>query len=458
MGKLNVKQTRWSYREWNIVAWKARQLIGLGHERQDALAQGQQLLPPERRANARHLHELARPKHPGLAAAFARLDAMSLDAVREMLPAQELQDVGLTPPIYLPRDQAKWATACPYKGRKTLVKWTPLEWALITRRADTWHAAGSNAGMARLLQEAQEIELPPERRRPRAALMVSLKAVVEPTMARARTEWAELVAGIPYDPHARNYSRPAAQQASPPPEETMTQALAKAQAEVEATTAPPASVAPLPEAPRPLPEPVAKAPAASLAPSAAHQAALLFGERLAAAITPLVQDMLEGMLKHHEQVILARVHEQQKAHAETLAADMSRLLLVGLDEMLGGSKPPAPKVVVEGPTERQALQKIKVDVVGFSQGHQKLLLQQRLNGTAERVDMRFIGPDDGTTYTPSPERHIVLLTGRVPHSLSRKVKTCGSPVTCVERTVSDVATVIRQLVEQAQAPLAAPTH
>jgi hypothetical protein len=160
--------------------------------------------------------------------------------------------------------------------------------------------------------------------------------------------------------------------------------------------------------------------------------------------------MVETMLSAHERTILARVHEQQQAHATQLAAEMSRLLLDGMDRMLGGSKPDDAvtlPVLEKPPEESQRPRKLKIDIVGFESGQHHLLVRNRLNGTGDKVELNFVSPDAGSTYTPPAERQVILLTGRVPHKMTQKIKACGCAVVHVDRSVGDVVEAINNLVK-----------
>jgi len=178
---------------------------------------------------------------------------------------------------------------------------------------------------------------------------------------------------------------------------------------------------------------------------------------LANALVPLV----EHMLASHEQTILARVHEQQRAYGAQLADDMSRLLLEGMDRMLGGSAPPAPPPPPleserpagghnlpsehpSSPVPEHPQSKLKIDVVGFEHGHHKMLVERKLNGS---VDVRFVHPDAGTGYIPHRDRHVILLVGRTPHGLQNRIKAAGCTVHKVQRTVSDVITAVEGLMQ-----------
>jgi hypothetical protein len=440
--KHNIR-VRWTPdREWLIVAHAARPLLAKGLTRFDALKKAQRVLPRSRQLDDNELKRRCYPSNKGLDHALEHLDAMSQEDLARLLPQAPQDPAQPAAPVpYIPRGATRWLhheEPTRPKGERTSVTWEEIEWALLMRRVQYWQANGSTAGTVRLLQEAQIIELPPERRRPRAALGVNFGKYVAPKLTQAAREWLPLVESIPFDPAARQY-QPVLDQPAPPPQEAAApQPAPKSWRAIQSSPQEPPVALATPSQPTP-------------APTAAHDSARVFGISLANALVPLV----EGMLAAHEATILARLREEQRAHGEQLAADMSRLLLNGLDRMLGGS-PDAAGVVagpqVLGEVEKPQAEtppappKLKVDVVGFEHGHHSMLVKQMLNGSSAKVDLRFVHPDHRNGYEPTSERHVILLTGRVSHTLQNKIRASGAPLHKVRRTVSDVVAAISNLV------------
>lgn len=455
-----VISMRWSpEREWLIVAYGARPHLAAGCDRLTALRRGQQLLPRNRRANLAELTRRAYPSALALDRALVRLQSMSPEEIAKLLgnvPRDDTQQALLLPPPvetqpYLPRNNTRLRLPTyTLKSAGGLIKWEPREWALLTRRTRAWQAAGSNAGDVRCLAEAQEIELPAHRRRPYNALSVHAAEGVTARLAQAEAEWMHLIEHIPYDPLLNPMRDKYETLPQPVPEEEAQDApVAEA-----APTAPPEVIAAPLEAHRPLldkfwddsdpPPPVPPSP-------------------LATSLAALIDQVLAS----HEQMILARVREDQQAQAKQLAADMTALLVDRVDRMLGGSPVAAAPPIAEGPDlpkedhpkERQypttppdrehpRAPKLKVDVVGFEDGQHRMLVQRGLSGLNGALDLRFVHPDSQSSYTPNSERQVILLRTRVPHAIREKIDKAGCQIHLVRRTVPDVISKVTDLVRE----------
>lgn len=423
--------------EWIKVAFRAKEVLAAGGSRYDALKAGQELLPPERRLSHSELVGRANPSNRALDHALTILAGMSDKAVAKVVG----EGGGFAVPPYVPRANTKMPPADYSRGHGKMVLWTNEEKALLVRRVLNWEALGTNAQLARLFAEAQEIELPADRRRPRAALNV-LPNKHLPKLIKAGLAAAHTIAHLGYDPHQRSYRKPRPVEAAKP---------------APAPQPPAAAREPAQEAPRPVaaPIPIQPAPqqvaAQAINPSptpAASEAARVFGIGLANALVPMVEQMLSA----HEQVVLTKVREEQRSYADQLARDMSQLLLTGLDRMLGGgSVLPEQQAVPENfmpaqpEVEPEPIKRVKIDVVGFEAGRDVMLVKHKLNGSADRIDLRFVGPDQQASYAPHRDRNVILLTQRIPHSLRDKIKASGCKPLYVKRTVGHVVEAITLL-------------
>jgi hypothetical protein len=328
--------------------------------------------------------------------------------------------------------------------REGLIRWNDLELAQMVRRIDELQSEPMHAGRAlsSLFIKAQAIELPPERRRPHASLYVNSSKFLPLYIQRGRAA-AHLVEHIPFVPRAVTYAQayPKAQPIPPAPQEP-----------AQAIAAP---------APTPAPEKTILQPADALAAAPAapassasdpHQMATWAGISLANALVPIIETLLVA----GQNAVIERVRAQAIEEHKQLAADMSRLMLEGLDRMLGGQgiahmPAPVPEEPIAPPAaapESPPRVRVKFDVIGFIEGKHEMLVQHGLNGHSQEVDLRFVSPRAHSTYSPQRDRIAILLTSRIPHALQDKVKASGCEYVFAKRTVSDVLTAINTVLKE----------
>lgn len=447
-----------------IVAFGAQSALARGAPRLQALKEGQKLLPRSKRKPDVILQRDCAPSSRMLDIALAKLKTMSREHLQALLPNMTLPDE--LPSEHAPYVPKKQTGMIPvdYMGRGKSVSWDRVEEARLARRMQAWIDAGSDCGLVRLAQEAQEIECPPARRRPRQSLAAGGATPMQTLLARGLAN-AHLVVDLAFDPLARawtepNYTRPASQQASPPAEDTMSRSLAQEQREVEAQANPLPTPEKSPvEASGPLAGPSASTPKIDVS-THAHEHARVFGIELANFIVPLMGRMLssysstvlrEAQAQQREQArelveqFSDTVTAANKAHSERMADMMTRLLVDRVNELLGGATPAAKQEQPFDAVQELRAARVKIDVVGIEAGAQRMLVKKKLNGNADRVDIRFIGSNDKTSYEPSRDRVVIMLKGRISHSMSDIVKKAGCTPHYVDRSVGDVVQAIEHL-------------
>lgn len=476
-----TKARAWSAKDEAIkVAIGMRVGLTKGLSRTDSILMGQRLLPKHRRLDPKkdklRLKNLASPKNPLMNGALKRLSLMSREQILALVPqAEPLLGVEPAVPddeIYVPMRNTP-LTPVEYPARvgadgrqRRKQGWPDLYLAAMRRRIQFWLDRGSDAPMNRLVMEAQDIECPPDDRRPRASLHSSGPGGQTLTKYLERgKDLQHLLADIPFDPRRRHWIEPEPPKAEPEPQAAAPQeAPQPAEAPTPAPAAESAPVAP----PEPLPEPVAALspppPAATDVPQgpppsitgnpAAHRLALGFAETLARNVVSGAEVMLDGMM---EQVR----SEIRSGHEQLLTEFLQKF-----DRLLGGTgnlppvdqQPPpqaqesaAPPGQEEPPPAAQVQhievdpsRFVRVDILGVDQGYQKMLLQRKLNGHWGQLDVRFIEQSE-RYYTPQPDREIILVQGKVPYDVCRRINKFGRKPLKVQRTVEDLAAGVTSL-------------
>src|SRR5262245_39321556 len=151
------------------------------------------------------------------------------------------------------------------------VYWTDREWALLARRVKHWQDTGRKGHLSTLYALAQDIELPPDRRRPPRSLYG--KNTVEPHHREGLDNAWTVAQSFPFDPGRMSYVDPA-----------MTLLHVVESAQVPSDTAEPTGeVAPAVVPVEPQPPPVEQqAPAAAPAPSPQPRSSIAEASRAAA--------------------------------------------------------------------------------------------------------------------------------------------------------------------------------
>lgn len=366
---------------------------------------------------------------------------------------------------YVPQSNKKWQLPDTYsRGHGVIIRWTPVEWALLVRRVMNWQALGSDANLPRLFAEAQEIELPADRRRPRAALAVRPDDHLPPHMKQAVKD-AHLIADLAYDPEQRSYKKPVRIVAAPVVEPVASAPVASA----PVAPAPPAQEARQEfaqphQAPNPFMPSVERAPGpiAALAQASSHaQAAKVYGT----TVGNVLADAVAKLLEINEATIMARVRglfdemvmgmaaTQQQQYAEVVALQrihseqLSARVISDIEHLLGGPAPAGAHhhdddhVAV---TSTPARKRLKVDVVGFDRSAWDAV-RLGLNGASEAVDLTFISPEQN--YAPHSDRHVIMLTAKLSRSIKDKIRACGCKsyqAPSVGHVVSQITDLVRQ--------------
>lgn len=171
---------------------------------------------------------------------------------------------------------------------------------------------------------------------------------------------------------------------------------------------------------------------------------------------------LGALLSSHSQAVAHSFEARLAENASRMAAEVAGMVEAGMRKAvanmlaheLGGPvkanevtsvAPPAPAAPrwhnpVPPSTDRP--EQLKVDVVGFEIGSQESLVQSAFAG---EVDLRFIHPDKMSAFAPHRGRHVVMMIGRVPHSLAEKFKAAKVEPIIVRRTPGHVIHAIEEL-------------
>jgi hypothetical protein len=326
------------------------------------------------------------------------------------------------------------------KGRNYAgARWTTREWALIARMVKWFQTHGVKLSLSRLVIEAQELVLEHDRRRSIGGIQMGVTGGRLEKQIAVGMQNIYLVTDVPFDPP------------HPPDAESQESATDEQGAQATETALPDvgtaAEVQSLPQAtPAPLP--------GSLRAADMSAAAQAFGATMMQALDTLLGTHTHLVLSSVE----ARLNESASRHAAEVAAlveaGMRKAVASMLAHELGGaiSEPatrvtePAPPVPPKHhnpvPPSAERPEQLKVDVVGFEIGEQQTTVEKAFAG---EVDLRFIHPDKMSAFAPHRGRHVVMMIGRVPHSLSAKFKAARVEPIIVRRTPGHVIHAIEEL-------------
>jgi hypothetical protein len=304
------------------------------------------------------------------------------------------------------------------KGVRSQVYWTQLEYAKVAREVDRMVADGDQRPVYMLVFEAQDRALDEDRRRPYNGIRHSmLDGGIEEGLRQGRTI-NSLTAKAEPEPEAV----PAAEPAPPEP-----------QPQVEA---PPVDIAPQPSHAI-----LRSADAPTM--SAAAQA---FGQVMMSA--------LDDLLRAHSAALLERVQADMQAQAANTASvilaaverGMASVVHKAIEAELGPMAPPTPENAPKGPPEaltgrpeatpsftepaatrapvaeqpgqQERRYQLRVDVVGLV-GQNCTRVREAFNGN---TDIRFIEPEQVSSYAPHRGRHVIQCVKWVPHVLKAKLR------------------------------------
>jgi hypothetical protein len=447
------KYIRWTHAEWLKVAVNMLPRLDRGESNLVALANAmRKVVAKNRWQSDQFIAHTCQPKRAqGLLKSWldkARaLPEAERNALLVLTPAQRfaLENPDAPKPEPKPRkSQAKpdterlIARAGSDKGRvyKGGAKWTTREWALIARMVKWFQTHGVTLALSRLVIEAQELVLDADRRRSLPGIQASIgNGRLERAIAVGMQN-AYLVTDVPFNPPHPPGSEPAEEAAQAP--ET---------AQIEAIS--PQSVQTQPEAPtRPL--------AAGTLREDMSAAAQAFGNT--------VMQALDTLLGHHTQLVLSSMEARLAESSARMAAEVASMVQNGMRravaDMLahelggavseapqpGGITAPAPPIPPKHhnpvPPSANRPEQLKVDVVGFEIGEQQTTVEKAFAG---EVDLRFIHPDKINVFAPHRGRHVVMMVGRVPHSLGDKFRAAKVEPIYVKRTPGHVIHAIEEL-------------
>jgi hypothetical protein len=407
---MSETRIRWSPEEWHAVTAHAAPLLARGKAPLAAMMAAQRaVLSKSRRRDEESVRHSLAPSGAG---------GRYLEEARKMLPE---------PPPELPKPERRKRTKLD-EGRNyarqpgSNVMWTKMEWARIARWVAQRRDEGDTRALSRLIIEAQEVVLDVDRRRPVTSIQAG---------GSAGSEDREGINGRMYQEGlTKIWLLPADEPEKQPEPEVHAQPEETPQEAAQAEAAP-------------IPLPVRR--------EGVSEAAKAFGET--------VMQALDVLLTRHTETLLGQVEARVAASAQAMGVQVAAMIERGMRETvhriveveLGG--PVAPTLTGEAPapaevpqaqpaSEPEEPKRLKVDVVGFEHGDNVERVRAAFNGN---TDLRFVHPDNWNTYAPHRNRHVILMVGRVPHSLSKKIKASGVEPLIVKKTAGHVIHAIEEL-------------
>ncbi len=380
--------TRWVPSEWLRVAVFALPLIDKGGTLTKEL-----LDKAQRRALPKARHR----DLDSLKAAVWTIAPKYIEQARAMTPEQRAEIAPPPVPRKTPAPRKKLDEGRDYSKPGQSVRWTTLEKARVARQVDAFKAAGDKRVLGRLIIEAQELVVEPDRRRPVNSIRQG--STYNDLMIEEGRANAWLL------------------------DEVDEQRKAEAETVMEIVTARPETAA---------------APAAALpidsTPRALSEAAKAFGDTVMSA--------LDKLLAAHAESIFAKF----SAMASTTSAQIAARIEQGMRETV--------HQIVEaelgGPVSAAA-RRLRVDVFGFPNKLDWSRVQSAFNG---RTDLRFFNPDDARRYVPEHGSRVLFLTERIPPAVMNSIEAAGIKPTIVKSSTGEVIEAIKALHEAEGVPLA----
>lgn len=446
--KLRAGIIRWRPNEYDQLACAMVPEIAKGRPRLKALALAQRLLPKERQRPAVDLIRNVNTRL--MKAALAKASAMSAAERQAHIEAMqtELRDT-LQAKITPPPPKAKLTRVAdavrPLKGTgpdgptremKTnkrgflqpmhSVRWKDPELARVARRVAYYQRELQDTRvLSRLIKVAQDIELPPDRRRSPAAIDSGL-ARMRKELIRGFTLAHTLLTDVPFDPSLTAYPEPT------PAPGAVFEFVDESKLQ-EAAAAPEVAQAPEPVS-APTPPPQARAPVT--------EPIRAFGEVFAQGMSDLIQNMTRQMMSELELRLSAMSERLMQNAIDTMARGVTTMVHSALERELGGPVDSAPQSfdLPRGATLPDALQ---LDVVGLI-GHQITEVRKQLNGYAD--SMRFIDADQVGSWTP--RKTVVINTKFISHAVEGKCRSKGVKPIRVQGGASAMVNAIKELYAQ----------
>ena len=353
-----------------------------------------------------------------------------------------------------------------YKGN---FRWTTLEKAKIVRMVKWFQEHGVTTSLGRMMVEAQELVLPPDRRRAVAGIMQANHGGGNVrTFADGEANlW--LLKDVPFNPPippgAEATEAASDESTPPPPSSDSAMPLAGPESIIPGSNA---SAVTLPHTDAP-----ALAPTGTLR-EAMNAAVAEFGDTL--------REAMDKLLLTHTAIVVHQLQGRIEATARQTAQEMAALIETGIAgklrgvllEELGGPSTTPPRepadpgkatatpVYAPPPPEEPAApaeaapksRQLKVDVVGLNTPALEELVRK---GFGPEVDLRFFDPDSSGSYAPHKGRECIMVTHRIPHALKDKIRAAKVEPLYVKPTVGHVVHAIEEL-QRAQHIAAAAHH
>lgn len=342
-----------------------------------------------------------------------------------------------------------------YKGG---FRWTDHEKARIARMVRYWIDNGIRrpsdyGGLGRMFVEAQDLVLPPERRR-------SVNGIMQGNTSTGKgATWNEQIQQLGEQSiyliahekfHPEGEYGPAAEERKRREERD---AQEQRERSLRGNFVPPTTVAevrevlstPTPNATADMGGTTFEIPAETTPPGEQRtlpfprstgtlaEASRVFGDT--------VMNALEKLLAVHTNMLMqefnARIAQTAASTGAAIAMQIEQTMRGTVQNIINEElgNPPAPPPAAE---RRQ----LKVDVVGFEFGAHEQTVAQSFNGD---VDLRFVHPDKANAYAPHRGRHVIIVASRIPHSLSNKIRAANVEPIYVRRTPGHVVHAIEEL-------------
>lgn len=379
MPKTSGGVIRWSALDSRNVALATAQLVKEGAGLEDAIKRAQMVLPRELRHKATTI----------AGGGFLRRMRLALVKHGKLTDAET---------------RAKGP-------RRPMVRWSPVEWALIARRVAYWRDTLKDARpTARAIYDAAEIELSEDRRRGFASISAHTKAESE-VLLKTGIKNAKLIAAIPFDPRHEDPRQPTGTAVFEFTDETK---VPKA----------PAQAPQRPQvAPKPIPAPSTPAQAFT-APQPAAAAEASQGLTFTVTMPPAGVELMRGMIAQAVAKELdLRIPAALGEIAGHLQSSIAQMLTTFLDAKPGETVQAPPRPVAPQAPAAPVVPEIKLpalDVVGLI-GPQINQVKDTLNGYASSV--RFVDADAVGNW--KPRAVVILNTKFISHDAEHKCKKAG---------------------------------
>lgn len=439
----------WRQSEYELIACAMLPLMLKGKHRYEAIQIAQRLLPKNRR------RPTGKPLQRNLVSENYRA---ALERVQKMTPEERAaivnkmtdeQRAELAPPAPIvaapkPAPTPRPAPLTTLKrstppGREiklstdgkmrptSLVRWRPREIALLARRVGHYQRdLQDKRPLYRLIMAAQDIELPPERRRGGNSISACL-ANVRQQLIEGFKSHHELLTDSPFDPNRTEYLAPQIDAAAAPREPSPG-------VNIDGPRKQPAVQAPEPAA-APIPAPTPR--------SLVSEPVRAFGDAFAQAMNGFIEATTHNLMSELELRLTVMSERLMAKTIETLGHGVVQMVHSALERELGGPvQAPAGVDGFELPEGAALPDRLKIDVVGVKDALAAEVRQQ-LNGHA--IGIRFIEQDKIDAWQPLPRRTVILNTKFSSHSAERKCSKAGVKPIRIQGGSGAILNAIREL-------------